>query len=85
MFKIYCIVQSLGEKDYDPGPYHVVFPAGKTSVPFSIPIFYSDSLQTRRFTLTINSSTLPNHLTVINDMDGRGKTTVAIIDDDNRE
>jgi len=83
--KFYGIVQLLGEKDYKPGPYHVVFPAGKTSVPFSVPIFYSDSLQTRRFTLTIDSSTLPNQLIVINDMDGYSKTSVAIIDDDNRE
>ena len=43
--------------DYTSGPYSVTFPAGVTSVPFSISINEENILEeNENFTLTINSS-----------------------------
>ena len=66
--------------DYTSGPYSVTFPAGMTSVPFSISI-NNDSIfeENENFTLIINSS-LPTGVIVGNS----GQTIVTIVDNDRK-
>ena len=66
--------------DYTSGPYSVTFPAGMTSVPFSISI-HNDSIfeENENFTLIINSS-LPTGVIVGNS----GQTIVTIVDNDRK-
>ena len=53
-----------GGVDYDSGPYSVMFTAGMTSVSFDVPINDDNILETNEdFTLTIDSSSLPNGVT----------------------
>ena len=68
-----------GGVDYDSGPYTVTFTAGQTSVPFDVAI-HDDNISenTEMFTLTIDSSTLPNRVTV-GDPD---QSVVNILDSD---
>ena len=66
--------------DYHSGPYTVTFPAGITSIPFSIPINDDSILEySENFMLTINES-LPRDVTVGN----ASEATVTIIDDDSK-
>jgi len=68
-----------GGVDYDSGPYSVMFTAGMTSVSFDVPINDDNILETNEdFTITINSSSLPNGVT----RDSPGAATVTIMDDD---
>ena len=54
-----------GGVDYDSGPYTVTFTAGETSVSFDVPITDDAILETNEdFTLTIDSSTLPDRVAV---------------------
>jgi len=69
----------IGGVDYDSGPYTVTFTAGQTSASFDIPINDNNILETNEdFTITINSSSLPNGVT----RDIPGTATVTIMDDD---
>jgi len=68
-----------GGVDYNSGPYTVTFVAGQTCIPFDVPINDDNILEnTEMFTLTIDSSTLPNHFTV----GDPGQATVSIMDSD---
>ena len=73
------ITVQVRDADYNSGPYNVTFTAGQTSVPFDVPINDDNILEnTEMFTLTIDSSTLPDRVTV-GDPD---QTTVDILDSD---
>ena len=65
--------------DYSSGPYTVTFPAGVTSVPFSVQIIDDTVLENDEdFDLIIIPGSLPSNVT-------RGstvRTTVTIADDD---
>ena len=67
--------------DYHSGPYNVTFPAGVTSVPFSVIINDDNILEgNEKFTLTINPSTLPSGVTVSDP----SQATVNILNDDSK-
>ena len=66
--------------DYTSGPYSVIFPAGVTSVPFSISINDDNIFEVNEnFTLTINSS-LPTGVTVGNP----GQVRATVMDNDRK-
>ena len=68
-----------GGVDYDSGPYTATFPAGVTSVPFDVPINDDLILEFNEiFTVTINSSSLPDSVTVSNP----DVATVTVINND---
>jgi len=70
-----------GGIDYDSGPYGVTFTAGQTSVPFDVAINDDDILEnTEMFALIIDSSTLPDLVTV----GDPSQATVTIIDTDSK-
>ena len=67
--------------DYISGPYNVIFPAGKTTAAFPVPIIDDNILEeNENFTLTINSSSLPSNVTV----GDPGEATVTIVDNDRK-
>ena len=55
-----------GGMDYKSGPYSVTFTRGKTKEFFAIPIIDDDYVveKTEKFTLIINSTSLPDGVTV---------------------
>lgn len=69
----------IGEDDYAPGPYSVMFPAGVTTVQFNIAINDDRVLElNERFNLVISPTLLPRDVT-------RGnidQATMTIIDND---
>ena len=68
-----------GGVDYGSGPFTVIIPAGDISVPFDVPIINDNVLEANEsFNLTINSSSLPNRVTVTNPY----QATVTIVDND---
>jgi len=70
-----------GGVDYDSGPYTATFTAGQTSVPFNVPINDDNILEnTEMFTLAIDSSTLPNRVTI----GDPGQAIVTIMDTDSK-
>ena len=65
--------------DYSSGPYTVTFLAGVTSVPFNVSITDDNVLEDdENFLLTIDTSSLPNNVTV----DNPSQATVTIVDND---
>ena len=67
--------------DYSSGPYNVTFPAGETSVQFSVMIYNDNILEgNENFTLTINPSSLPSGVTV----GDPSQATVTIVNDDSK-
>ena len=65
--------------DYTSGPYTVTFPAEQTTATFNIPINDDDIVEgDKNFTLTINSSSLPDNVT----RGTTGEATVTIVNDD---
>ena len=67
--------------DYKPGPYKVVFPVGQTHALLNITICNDEILErNKKFSLTINSSTLPNNINLGDPF----QTTVTIMDDDGK-
>ena len=76
-----CVHITGGGVDYDSGPYTVTFPAGQTSVSFDSHINNDNILEASEdFTLTINSSSLPDGATVGNP----SSATVTIVNDDGK-
>ena len=68
-----------GRVDYESGPYTVIIPAEESSIQFDISIVDDDVLEgNERFNLIINSSSLPNHVTVTTPYQAR----VIIVDND---
>ncbi|XP_065892782.1 extracellular matrix organizing protein FRAS1-like [Dysidea avara] len=70
---------ATGGDDYNSGPYTVTFPAEVTSMSFNVPIrdeMICEGNET--FTLTIDSSLLPNNVGVADP----GNTTVSIVDNE---
>ena len=71
----------IGGVDYVSGPYTVTFPAGMTEVSFSVGITDDNILESNeRFQLSINSSSLPNRVTIGNP----SEVTVTIVDNDRK-
>jgi len=70
-----------GGIDYGSGPYTVTFPLGVTRVSFNAPITDDNILEgNENFTLTIDSSSLPDSVTRANP----GSATVTIVDEDRK-
>ena len=71
----------IGEgEDYGSGPYSVTIPAKATSVQFDVNIHDDNVLEMdENFTLTINISSLPDHVISTN-----SEATVTIVDDDGK-
>ena len=68
-----------GGVDYDSGPSDITFPAGETLAVFNVSINDDNIVEDNEsFTLSIDLSSLPNGVTVINP----NQTTVNIMDDD---
>ena len=68
-----------GGVDYDSGPFDITFPAGETLAIFNVSIIDDNIMEgNENFTLSINSSSLPNGVAI----GDPGHTTVIIIDDD---
>ena len=71
----------IGGIDYVSGPYTVTFSAGKTEVSFDVTVTDDRLLESNeRFQLSINSSSLPNRVTV----DNPREVTVTIVDNDRK-
>lgn len=70
----------IGGIDYKSGPYNVEFFAGNTYAKVDEHLIFDDLLveQTENFQLTIDSSSLPDGVSLGNP----NKTTVTIFDDD---
>ena len=67
--------------DYGPGPYEVIFLPGEISASFDIPITDDNVLEgNERFNLIINSSSLPNRVTVTTP----DHANVTIVDNDGK-
>ena len=80
MYWICIAMEYVGEGvDYNSGPYAVQLKAGMTNVPFSV-ILKDDSSKedNETFTLSINSSSLPNGINIGDHV----QTTVTILNDD---
>ena len=76
-FMIFFIVGA--NEDYFSGPYFIVFPAGMTQAVFNILLTDDDILEgTETFNLNINSSSLPNNVTI----GELGEAAVTILDND---
>ena len=68
-----------GGVDYDSGPFDITFPAGETLAVFNVTINDDNIVEgNEKFTLSIDPSSLPNGVTVINP----NQTAVNIIDND---
>ena len=68
-----------GGTDYDSRPFHVIFPAGETLAVFNVLINDDNIVEgNENFNLSINSSSLPNEVTVGNPV----QVVVTIVDDD---
>ena len=73
-----------------PGPYSVTIPAGVTSASFSIQIIDDNIPENdETFVIAINSSSLPNGVTIANpaqaaQADSSGQASVGILDDDRK-
>ena len=68
-----------GGVDYDSGPFDITFPAGETLAVFNVTINDDNIVEgNENFTLSIDPSSLPNGVTVVNPV----QTTVTIVDDD---
>ena len=68
-----------GGEDYTSGPYNVTFTAGGTIALLTIPINDDKTFEgNENFTLTIDSSSLPSDVTVINP----SQITVTVIEDE---
>ena len=68
-----------GGEDYTFGPYSVTFTAGGTIALLTIPINDDNTFESNEnFTLTIDSSSLPSDVTIINP----SQTTVTIIENE---
>ena len=68
-----------GGVDYNSGPYSVQFNVGVTRVPFNVTLKDDSSKENNEtFTLSINSSSLPNGINVGDHV----QTTVTILNDD---
>ena len=53
-----------GGVDYDSGPFDITFPAGETLAVFNVSIIDDNIVEdNENFTLSINSSSLPNEVT----------------------
>ena len=71
---------ATGNVDYTSGPYNVTFPTGITNVSFDVVIKDDKILEGNEyFTLSINSSNLPNNITVTD-----RQAIVTIVDDDRK-
>ena len=80
LYNFYYDCATGGGVDYTSGPYTATFTAGQTIVPFDVPIIDDAILEINEtFTVTINSSTLPNSVIVNNPS---GATTITIVNDD---
>ena len=78
-FFIITTLYSLGEDDYDSGPYTVTFPSGVTNASFNVTIIDNDQYEnTESFYLIINSFSLPHKMYISNP----GYAIVIISDDD---
>ena len=74
-------MKTIGE-DYIHGPYSITFPAGVTIVPVNIAIINDNVLEgDEDFTLVLNSSSVPDAVTV---SDNNNQSTVTILDDDRK-
>ena len=76
---MYC--NSIGDVDYDAGPYSVMFPAGEVTMSLNISITDDNLLEVvEEFNLTVISNSLPTRIFsgVIQ------QTTVFIIDNDGK-
>ena len=72
---------TLGNNDYDSGPYTVYFIARKTDASFNITIKDNDELENIEiFYISINSSTLPHNINIFSP----SQATVNISDDDGK-
>ena len=68
-----------GGVDYDSGPFDITFPAGETLAVFNVTINDDNIVEgNEKFTLSIDPSSLPSGVTVINP----NQTAVNIIDND---
>jgi len=66
-------------EDYFSGPYFILFPAGMTEAVFNIFLIDNDVLEeTETFSVIINSSSLPNNVTI----GEPGEAEVTILDND---
>ena len=76
---IITTLYSLGEDDYDSGPYTVTFPSGVTNASFNVTIIDNGQYEnTESFYLIINSFSLPHNIYISNP----GHAIVIISDDD---
>ena len=72
-------IYSLGNDDYDSGPYTVTFPSGVTNASFNVTIIDNDQYEsTETFYLIIDSFSLPHNMYISNP----GHAIVIISDDD---
>ena len=71
----------IGDDDYISGPYNVTFPAGMTEVSLNVTVMDDNVLESNeRFQLSINSSSLPNRVSV----DNPSVVDVTIVDNDRK-
>ena len=81
LWYLHCGV--IGGDDYVSGPYNVTFPAGVTEVSLNVTIINDVLLEyneTFQLSININSSSLPNRVTV----DNHNEVTVTIVDNDSK-
>ena len=70
-----------GGIDYEYGPFDITFPAGETLAVFNVSINDDNIVEgNENFTLSINTSSLPNEVTIGNPV----HTVVTIMDDDSK-
>ena len=73
-------IYSLGDDDYESGPFIVIFPAGVTTAPVIVMIINNNQLENNEtFNLIIDSSLLPSNI-----ISHPSQATVTIIDDDSK-
>ena len=67
--------------DYNPGPYEIKFPAGRTSAGFNISINNDDLLEDNEtFNLIINPSSLPSEVSTSNPV----QVTITVLNDEGK-
>ena len=77
----YHINNFTGGVDYKSGPYTVTFPAGRTNVPFDVPIIDDVTSEgNENFNLTIDSSSLPSRVNI----NGLSRVIVTIVDNEGK-
>ena len=71
---------TLGNEDYEPGPYYATFKAGTKTTELSVKIINNNAVEnSEQFSLRIAQEELPNKASVA--INGSGITTVTIVDD----